>query len=207
MTREEFEEATQTGPQAIIRELMEAGQYENAFDLAADSTSGPEMLDYLRQYYNDIPAGLRFNLILECYVFDSHNFPHSMIMELEKFRRADYLKDLPTDEDPVTVFRAGTENIVEATYAISWTIDKDIARQFYVSQFLTPGLQPPRKYFYRGRIHRENILAYTDQRQEREILQYGSVFSIERIPSGIYSREDAEEFLKEYSCRKRTQCV
>lgn len=82
--------------------------------------------------------------------------------------------------DKLEVFRAGEEPIEKAKYRISWTTDKAVAL-FFFSEWK----HRHANHIYRGWIRPEDVITYTDDRNEKEILQYGKVFDIEDITSQI----------------------
>ena len=78
----------------------------------------------------------------------------------------------------IEVYRAGEESLDRAAYRISWTTSIDVAKLFY--DRAAARLQPQR-LIYKGVIRPEKIIWYTDDRQEKEVMQYNSVRGIVEI--------------------------
>ena len=75
-----------------------------------------------------------------------------------------------------TVYRAGEEPIDKAKFRISWTLSEAVAL-FFLNEY---GKRHA-SHLYRGKIRREKVIAYTNTRNEEEIMQYRNVFDIEDI--------------------------
>lgn len=75
----------------------------------------------------------------------------------------------------VTVYRGITDYNKDNIRALSWTLDKEKAIWF-ANRFLGKG------YIYKAKINKEDILAYCDQRNEKEIiLDYTRLYDIELL--------------------------
>ena len=75
----------------------------------------------------------------------------------------------------IEIYRAGAEPLDKAAYRISWTTSLDVAKCFH--DRAVARLQPQR-HIYKGVIKPEKIICYTDDRQEKEVMQYNSVKNI-----------------------------
>lgn len=90
-------------------------------------------------------------------------------------------KRIPTEMialPEIEVYRTGAESLDKATYRISWTTSLDVAKWFY--DRAAARLRPLR-HIYKGIIRPEKIICYTDDRQEKEVMQYNSVKNIVEI--------------------------
>ena len=75
----------------------------------------------------------------------------------------------------IEVYRAGAEPLDKAAYRISWTTSLDVAKWFH--DRAVARLQAQR-HIYKGVIKPEKIIWYTDDRQEKEVMQYNSVKNV-----------------------------
>ena len=75
----------------------------------------------------------------------------------------------------IEIYRAGAEPLDKAAYRISWTTSLDVAKWFH--DRAVARLQPQR-HIYKGVIKPEKIIWYTDDRQEKEVMQYNSVKNV-----------------------------
>ena len=78
--------------------------------------------------------------------------------------------------DAITIYRAGEEPLEKSKYRISWTVSKDIAL-FFLNEWSSRHAN----FLYRGKIRPEHIIAYCNEREEKEVMQYGHVYDIEDI--------------------------
>ena len=75
----------------------------------------------------------------------------------------------------IEVYRAGAEPLDKAAHRISWTTSLDVAKWFYDR---AAARSKPQRHIYKGVIKPEQIIWYTDGRQEKEVMQYNSVRNI-----------------------------
>ncbi len=142
----------------------------------------PEIMsDALEIVYPHLSKEDKFFLPLRCYLHNGDRMPvvrkyvrmAKAFMPPEKRIPAKWL-DKPTIE----VFRAGTETADKAKHQISWTTDIEVAQWFYdrsTKHFGRPC------HLYRATICPEEIIWYTNDREEKEVLQYGSVRNVTEI--------------------------
>lgn len=139
----------------------------------------------LKLVINQIPKDEKlYWLIIEIYVNNGYHFPRSIIIKAKKLKPADYLRDLPeefTGVDPITVYRCSAtppEKMGSVRNEISWTTNIDVAEWFYnreVNLFNHPA------FMYKATISKEKIIAYTNDREEFEVIQHGGVMALELV--------------------------
>jgi hypothetical protein len=120
-------------------------------------------------------------LPVECYTQNGDRMPvvRKYVRQARKY--APIEKRIPPElqkKSVVEIYRAGDEPIELAKYRISWTTDLKVAQWFY-DRALLCGQSP--RHLYRGSIKPNQIIWYIDDREEREIMQYGSVHDISEI--------------------------
>lgn len=130
-------------------------------------------------YFDIIPAEYRYDFLIECHVYGGDKLS-AVRKEMRKIRtlRKPILPPELDGQDVITVYRAGDEPIEKAAYRLSWTISKEKAQWFmkYSGYHKCSDM-----HLYEGTIARDKVLVYTDQRDEKEIIQYGSVKNIKEI--------------------------
>jgi RNA-splicing ligase RtcB len=112
----------------------------------------------------------------------------------KKYRSDDWNKEMPEcvrNETTFTVFRAGEESIDDAAESMSWTLWRDVAEWFAERhEHYGQGTQ----HLYKATISADDVIAFTNERQEFEIIQYRGVKDIEEIPRAGVSAEYKEIF-------------
>ena len=130
-------------------------------------------------YFDIIPVEYRYDFLIECHVYGGDKLS-AVRKEMRKIRtlRKPILPPELDGQDVITVYRAGDEPIEKAAYRLSWTISKEKAQWFmkYSGYHKCSDM-----HLYEGTIARDKVLVYTDQRDEKEIIQYGSVKNIKEI--------------------------
>lgn len=181
----------------IIRSFMssiEAGQFENI--ALVGNGSRPKSTDYLQYYYHCLAPEDRYRVTIDCYVGDGYNFPRELIIGLKNIKPKDRLKDMGLlDVDaPITVYRAScTPPSEDIKNEVSWTVDKDVALFFYCK----PRVVSKRKtHLYQALISPCDIIAYTNERGEAEVIQHNDVKSIQEIDPCMSTKE-CKAFLDE----------
>ena len=100
------------------------------------------------------------------------------VREALKYRPKNALPEEILSQKEITIYRAGEEPIEKAKYRISWTSDIEVARKFlYVYNYS----KYRAKYLYKGVIKTDKIIAYYNEREEHEILQYRNVQNIKLL--------------------------
>ena len=144
------------------------------------------MEEGLTRVYPILPVDYKFSIPLNCYIH--HGYGVSAVckcvrqarelMPIERRMPAE-LAALPS----ITVYRAGAEPLSEAASCNSWTTEPLVARWYYEQARIS---RQRTRHIYRGVIEPEDVIWYTNDRQEREIVQYRGVKQIEEIdPASI----------------------
>lgn len=144
------------------------------------------------RYYKDIPDDLKFDFLIDCYVKDGDSVPQvrQLIRGARKYRYSP-LPDELERQSKIVVYRAGEESIDKAKYRLSWTIDKQVA--LYFRYLYNNGEHA--QHLYKGEISPDKVIAYTDDRSEKEIIQYRNVQNIVEFFEAV----DVEELKRKYS--------
>ena len=139
-----------------------------------------------------IPKPIQYQIAIELYTDKGDMY--SEILDIVKngneYRPDDWNKEMPEcvrNETTFTVYRAGEESIDDATECMSWTLWRDVAEWFAERhEYYRQGKQ----HLYKATISADDVIAFTNSRQEFEIIQYRGVKDIEEIPrlgvSGAY---------------------
>lgn len=106
--------------------------------------------------------------------------------EFAKERYEKYMQIMPelikscinSDWEKLTVYRAGDEPLHLAKCRISWTTDLEVAKWF---SDRAAAFHQSQRHLYKGTIKPEQFIWYTDDREEKEIMQYTSVSNVMEI--------------------------
>ena len=158
-----------------IEALAKAGKWDEFCSKAQYNYD--TMAAAFRFYYKDIPANLKRSFALSCYSHrgDLLSCCRKAVRGLDR----NGINELPLQyagKDEITVYRAGEEPIEKAKYRLSWTLSYDVAKKFL------SGLNSSHAVaIYKAKIRPQDIIAYMDDREEQEVLQYRKVYDIEQI--------------------------
>lgn len=148
----------------------------------------PNSVDFLQYFYEALPIYDRYWATLDVYVSNGYNFPKNLIFDLMKIRPTDYLRELPLenfDNDEITIYRASTTYIhdefgkTDLLDELSWTTSIDVASWFF-ERYERSGCNA---YLYQGKIKKQDIIAYSNSRNEFEVIQFRGVNDIELLES------------------------
>ena len=128
-------------------------------------------------YYDKIPQNLRRDFVVGCYEHHGDGVPgcRKALRGLPK----NGINELPKayrEKEYITVYRAGEENLDKAKYRLSWTLDKRVALDFYNNLRYSCDRA---HNLYKAKIRPCDVIAYTNERKEKEVLQYRKVYDIE----------------------------
>lgn len=135
------------------------------------------MADAFYYFYEDMPAEYRRDFVVGCY--DSHGDSLDLCRQALVELPCRGLEELPEeyrDQDQITVYRAGEEPLDQAAGRISWTLDLDRARWFRDEYIWKHA-----KHLYQAHIRPCDVIAYSNDREESEVMQYQSVYDVEEI--------------------------
>ena len=135
----------------------------------------------LEAAYQILPDAYKFSIPTQCLIHNGNHIPtvRKYVRQARKFASID--ERIPVDiiaQREVTVYRAGEEPLDKAAYRISWTTSLDVAKWFYDRAVFR---QLPRRHLYKGIIKPEKIIWYTNDRKEKEVMQYNNVKGIVEI--------------------------
>lgn len=170
-------------PEYLYKELLENEEDEIvAESIEMVGNAGHEqqyLLLAYANYFND--AEILFDLIISVYTNDGYNFPKKLILLAKQISKyipwAQRLKGLP-EGDPVTVYRGC--NVVNPDSKrfmkteVSWTTDKTQAIWF-ANRISNPNTENGKGAVWQATIQRGKIIAFTQQRNESEVIQHMNV--------------------------------
>lgn len=195
-----FREAREDYYTASAIYSYEHADWENVISCVAQSRAAMEYV-FTQGVYDRMPDEYKFDFVIKCYTHGGDSIP--AVREAVK----DALKygepNLPEDfDDVITVYRAGDESIEDTASMISWTTDKEQAIWF----IRYSGFRKKKPmHLYKGTIRRDQIITFCDDRNEKEVIQYGSIKNIEllaTIPAKdveeLYGASDPNKILSKY---------
>lgn len=175
--------------QLLLGMLDEAMQKEDWEKAASLIELNPEFIAFgLNRVYDRLPAEYKFSIPINCYTH--HGCGTAAVRKYVRRAR----KLLPVERripagllalPEIVVYRAGAEPIDSAANRISWTTSLDVARWF----FNRARLAGEERHIYKGIIRPKRVIWYTDDRQEKEILQYRGVRQITEIDPDTLARD------------------
>lgn len=159
---------------AMLPELLAArrsGDWDGFITLALACY---EVMPDAFHFYDEVPNSLKYNLAVGAYMNHGDRLPEvrKAVRSLSKYPRPPLPADL-AGADAVTVYRAGEEPMEKAKFRLSWTTDKDIAL-FFLNTYKGRHAS----HLYQAKIRPARIIAYTNDRNEKEVLQYRGVYDI-----------------------------
>ncbi len=161
---------------------FEAVEYEDWDEVFSLIKLNPNiMAEGLELVYRRLPDEYKYMIPTSCYTHNGDRMPivRKYVRQARKYASID--KRIPAEMISlleIQVYRAGVESIEKARYGISWTTSLDVARWFYDR---AQNLHWPKRHLYKGTIKPEKIICYTDDRQEKEVMQYNNVRNIVEI--------------------------
>ena len=172
---------------SLYRTAIEEIIVEEGEQAAADEIIGSQQDVAMLQACYDLFEDDRilFNLIKRVYVHHGYGFPKKPIMRMKKASKSipesERLAGLP-DGDPVTIYRSTVwwHDAGMVKNEISWTPEKNIAIWF-ASRFKDVESKP-KCCLWKAEIDRDKIIAYTNDRNEYEVIQHGNVKNLEKLP-------------------------
>ena len=159
---------------STLMEYRRRGEWENFIDI---TLAVCEVMPIAFQYYAEVPDNLKYNFAIDAYMQHGDSVPavRKAVRGARRYGKPCLPPDMAT-LDEITVYRAGEEPIDKSKYRISWTTDKDVAL-FFLNDYIGRHAS----HLYRAKIKPEKVIAYTNDRNEKEIMQYNGVYDIEDI--------------------------
>ena len=135
----------------------------------------PESMPIAFMFYDQMPEEYRRDFVVGCYEHRGDSFPacRQALRGLKK----NGINELPKkyrDKEYITVSRAGEEEMTKAPYLLSWSISRKVA-EFFLNEYIGQHAN----YLYLAKIRPCDVIAYTNERKEQEILQYRKVYDIQ----------------------------
>lgn len=159
----------------VIDELAKAGKWQEfSIQVQAVYEVMPEAFSL---YYKGMPEQYRRGFVVGCYVHHGDSIPEcrKALVQLPK----NGVNELPEEyrkRPYITVYRAGEEDIDETQYKISWTLDIKVA-EFFMYTWRSRHANA----IYKAKIKPDDVIAFTNERQEQEVMQFRGVYDIEII--------------------------
>ncbi len=189
------EEASAAWTRELRDRLNEARKTENWEEFVNLGTYYKEVMDDAFQYFDMVPDNLKYKFAISSYTSHGDSLPsvRRAVRKAKSYGKPD-LPDEIKDLEVVDIYRAGEEKIDKSKHRISWTLSLERAVWFYKKYNHRHA-----NYIYKGKIRTADIIAYTNQRQEQEVMQYGSVFDVEDITESAKNIDvpDTEPFYLE----------
>lgn len=157
-----------------LLEYRAAGKWD---EFISTALSVFEVMPEAFMFYDEIPDDLKYDFAISAYQHHGDSIPavRKAVRGAAKYGKADLPAELQAKE-VITVYRAGEEDITKCKYRISWTTDRSVA-EFFLNTYIGRHAS----YLYTAQIRPGDVIAYTDDRNEKEILQYRKVFNIQDI--------------------------
>lgn len=155
-------------------ECKQKGNWEEFINIAI---SHYEVMPEAFSFFEEIPDNMKYDFAIKAYTHHGDSIPS--VRKAVRVARKYGVPVLPPEiasKDVITVYRSGEEPINKAKYRISWTTDKEVA-DFFMYTYRNRRAN----HIYKAQIKTKDIIAYTDDRNEREVMQYRKVFNIEDI--------------------------
>ena len=134
-------------------------------------------------YYDQVPDEMKYDFAINAYISRGDSVPAvRKAVRLARRYGGPNLPDELRNLDWIKVYRAGEEPVTKAKYRISWTTDIETAVWFHKRNL--EYIRRP-SHVYCAKIRPADCIAYTDERHEREIMQYRKVFDVEDITAEV----------------------
>lgn len=162
---------------AYLPKLLEHrknGEWSKFVDLAL---SVFEVMHDAFSFYDEVPDNMKYDFAIESYIHHGDSIPavRKAVRGALRYGKPKLPPELAM-QDEITVYRAGEEPIEKARYRISWTTDRETA-VFFLQEYTGRHAN----HLYRAKIKPEKVIAYTNDREEHEVMQYRGVYDIEEI--------------------------
>ncbi|MDR2536808.1 MAG: hypothetical protein LBC46_00735 [Treponema sp.] len=133
----------------------------------------------LEWVFDSIPDNQKYDAFIDVYIMakDCSRWAWRFIPSIRECKPAavkTYIRELADSEGNIIVYRGGLERRDPARFT-SWTISLEVA------EFFAKCTKGKETVVYKGVITADDVAAYTDERQEQEIIQFRRVKHIEKI--------------------------
>ena len=173
---------------ALQRHFREKGDY-TSFTLNAKAyMPGYNIFSLLDYFFDKIPDSQKFAVVLDVYTITAENNNRRILKYLKAVKPLipaevkDIISALADSNGEIMVYRGGQKS-KDASRRVSWTTSVDIAeffakRYLYYNGFRDGG---GKAVVYTGVIKPQDVIAYTNGRKEKEIIQYCSVKRVQVV--------------------------
>lgn len=155
----------------------------------------PTVADALLRGNNNLPEDLCCRIALWHYTSHGDELPsiRKYVRKAKCIRPENWRELLPEsvrNNEVFTIYRGGSQDLQHVKNSLSWTLERDVAEWFiernhYRSRFMPVGEQ----HLYCAEIAAEDVIAYLDERDEFEILQYRKIKNVRELPIQGVSEE------------------
>ncbi len=161
----------------LVPEILKYRQHKEWEKFIDETLCCYEVMPIAFRFYDEVPDSMKYQFCTEAYTHHGDSIPavRKAVRGALKYGKPELPAEIAGKKE-ITVYRAGEEPIEKTKYRISWTLDIKVAR-FFLSEYMGRHA----RFLYKGKIKPEKIIAYTNDRQEQEIMQYGNVYDIEEI--------------------------
>ena len=138
-----------------------------------------EVLPLAFTYYEEIPDHLKYDFAIRAYENhgDSLESVRNAVINAGQYGRPELPAEL-RDKEVITIYRAGEEDPTRCKERLSWTTSLETAL-FFMYEYRGRHAE----HLYKGEIRTADIIAYTNDRNENEVLQYNKVFNVVELPT------------------------
>lgn len=165
----------------LCEDLMDATEDEDWEKVSSLISVNPDFMEYgMETAYGALPDEYKYSIPMDCYIHNGDRMPIVRKYVQRAIQYAPLEKRIPAEMislKEIEVYRAGMEPIEQAQHRISWTTSLAVAQWFYDRA----NFRHCPCHLYKGIITPEKIICFTDNRQEKEVMQYGSVTNIVEI--------------------------
>jgi len=168
-----------------LEESVASGDWDSIFAIAFLDSRNSGI--FFQLYFDLFPDDRKYEYLLYTYTHggDNMSFVRKEIRRARHYGNPEFPPELDGQE-VLTVYRAGAEPIDRAKLSLSWTLDLDKAIWFKNAKEL---MRLGDCHIYQAKIKKDKVLAYTDIREEKEVIQYRNVFDIVDITDSIPASE------------------
>ena len=135
--------------------------------------------------YEKIPDEHKYKVAVNAYTWWGCSVPEvrEAVKKIRLYGDPIFPPELDGVEE-IAVYRGSVNGIEGIAYDMSWTTDLKTARFF---QWIKQNQKKREGHIYRGKIRRDDVLAYTNRIGQDEIIQYGKVYDVEDITEQVLS--------------------
>lgn len=148
----------------------------------------PGVADALLRGKTNLPEDLCCRIALFHYTSHGDEYPsiRKFVRKAKCIRPENWREQLPEsvrNNEVFTIYRGGCQDLQHVKNSLSWTLERDVAEWFiernhFRSRFMPIGEQ----HLYCAEIAADDVIAYLNNRDEFEILQYRKIRNVRELP-------------------------